>query len=152
MTTNISNTDSVIDSRDIIERIEFLEQELEDELDLVREDHPRMKEENLQKLLDKAEKEYLESSDGEELKSLRKVADQCDGYGDWEYGEPLIHDSYWQDYIKELIEDCYMTAEMRKMMSSWPWRHLDLEAAAEEAKDDYMEVDFGGEVYWMRSA
>jgi len=34
----------------------------------------------------------------------------------------------------------------------WPWRHMsiDYEAAADEAKSDYTEINAGGETYWIR--
>lgn len=70
---------------------------------------------------------------------------------DWSYGETLLHEEYFTKYIEDLIDDCY---EMPKEMHSgnWPWRHMtmDYEAAADEAKQDYFEVDFDGVTYYIR--
>lgn len=143
MTNAIDNSQDVIDSRDIISRIEELEaeqQELMGDWD------------QLSELT--APQEFLEweKENGEELDMLRKIAAQGEGYGDWAYGESLIRESYFTDYIEELINDCY---EMPKAINSgeWPYRHMkmDYEAAAEEAKSDYMEIDFDGETYFMRA-
>ena len=78
MTKTISNFDDVIDSRDIIERIEELE--TDDERD---------------------------EADNEELKTLRELAKEGEDYSeDWNYGSTLIRDSYFETYAEELATDC----------------------------------------------
>lgn len=128
MANTISNSDDVIDSRDVIARIEELEA--------------------LQ--VDDAENWTLEDHD--ELMALRELASDGEDSPGWVHGESLIRESYFTDYIRELIADCY---EMPKEINSgaWPYRHfnLDYEAAAEEAKVDYSELDFGGVTYLIRS-
>lgn len=120
MRNEISNQDDVMDSRDVIERIEELEAEGEEGL--------------------------------EELAPLKKLAEQCEGVPDWKYGEALIRRSYFVEYIEDLIKDCY---DMPKELQSgqWPWRHVtvDYAAAAKEAEVDYIEVDFDGVEYLIRS-
>ena len=126
----ISNTDDVIDSRDVIARIEELI-ELRGELgwDPTAE-HRELK---------------------EELAALEKLAEEASGSPDWNYGETLIRETYFTDYIEQLIDDCY---EMPKELKSgeWPWRHVtvDYAAAADEAKVDYIDCDFGGVTYLIR--
>ena len=123
MSNQIDNTQDIIDSRDIIARIEELE---------------GIEEPN--------------AEEAQELAILLKVQEQAEDYSDWKYGEALIRESYFTDYIKELIDDCY---ELPKEFNSgaWPWRHmtLDYEAAADEAKDDYTWIDFDGVTYLIRS-
>lgn len=131
MSREISNMDDVIDSRDVIERIEELEaiDGIQDTID------------NL-----------IEDDDAKELVSLRQLAEQAEGYAaDWQYGEQLIRDSYFVDYIEQLIDDCYSMPKEFKS-GDWPWRHMkiDYEAAAEEAKQDYTSVTFDGVTYWVR--
>jgi hypothetical protein len=88
----------------------------------------------------------------DELEALRKLRDEADGSPDWEYGETLIRESYFTDYIEELIRDCY---SLPKEMNSgeWPWRHMkiDFEAAADEARADYIEADFNGVTYLIQA-
>lgn len=159
MNNTISNTDDVIDSRAIIERIEELEEELteaheqgefmSDFDDWI--ENSRDNSDPIYAAFGEDEGRLIQTSI-EELYALRQVAEECEGYGDWEHGEVLIKEDYFTDYIEELIKDCH---EMPKDMDSgrWPWNHmkLDYEAAAEEAKVDYMEVDFDGVTYYMRS-
>lgn len=87
-----------------------------------------------------------------ELDALKALAEEASDSPDWNYGEALIREDAFTNYIEELINDCY---EMPKEMNSgdWPYRHMsiDYDAAAEEAKADYMEVDFGGETYLIRA-
>ena len=132
----IDNTQDIIDSRDVIARIEELVAELadydNDEGDLCA--HDAM-------IATKAE-----------LDTLLALQSEAESSPDWSHGEALIHEDYFTDYIEELINDCY---EMPKVINSgaWPYRHItiDFEAAAKEAKQDYMEVDFDGVTYYIRA-
>lgn len=121
----IDNTQDVLDSRDIIARIEELEG------------------------IDAAERSEDEIS---ELATLATLAEEGKGSPDWHHGETLIRESYFTTYIEELIDDCY---PMPKELNSgdWPWRHVtvDYDAAADEAKADYNEIDFDGVTYLIRA-
>lgn len=121
----ITNTDDTIDSRDIIERISELELELED---------------------DSLDAENRQEVQGE-LDTLKKIADDCEGYGDWKYGATLIRDSYFEEYAQHLAED---TGAISRD-ATWPNNYIDWEAASDALKEDYMEVDFDGVSYWMRA-
>ena len=131
-----TNSDDVIDSRDVIERLEELE--ATKEAFEATEEHITW--------------ESVEPDEAEELKSLTAFASEAEGYSDdWLHGATLIRDSHFRDYIEELINDCY---ELPKAFNSgeWPYRHmkLDYEAAAEEAQSDYTSVDFDDVTYWVR--
>ena len=134
-TTTIMNDQDIIDSRDIIDRIE----ELEDQLEGLGSGGDCEK----QGLLD----------EWQELKALKELADQGQSESsDWIHGETLIRRSYFVDYTEELINDCY---DMPKQMHSgdWPFRHItiDYEAAAKELEQDYASIDFDGVEYLIRS-
>ena len=126
MATNFSNNDNVIDSRDIIERIEELT-DLRDSW----EGTP-----------------WEESEEAEELTALESLAEEAEGYAsDWKYGETLIRDSYFVDYAQELAEDvCEMPRGIK-----WPYTCIDWDDAADELKQDYTTVDYDGVDYWIRS-
>jgi hypothetical protein len=135
MTTHTpTNTDDVIDSRDIIARIEELESDIE------------AAEEDEDEVLDEAAEEELETL-VEELETLKTLADEASGSPDWSYGEALIRDSYFQDYAQELAEDCCGMPNP----DQWPARCIDWEQAARELQMDYMSVDFDGVDYWIRA-
>lgn len=135
-----SNTDDVIDSRDVIARIGELESEragLVDELESSIDDG-------------KAERITLaewDAENGAELKALRELAEEAEGYAaDWHHGETLIRDSYFKDYAMELAED--IGAINRE--ASWPNTCIDWDQAARELQMDYSAVDFDGVTYWVR--
>jgi hypothetical protein len=65
--------------------------------------------------------------------------------GDW-YPSTLIRDSYFQEYAKNLAEDCGMVSSNQ----SWPNYCIDWEYAAKELQYDYSATDIGGITYWFR--
>ena len=168
----ISNTDNVIDSRDIIKRIDELTggfralvDDIEDaETDEDRETAfgalatwlightgiiPDLK--ALEEIAFDDVSDWAEAYAAHELKALLALADEAECSPGWSHGETLIHEDYFTDYIEKLINDCY---DLPKEFNSgdWPWRHMtiDYEAAADEAKQDYMEVTFDGQTYYIR--
>lgn len=133
MTTprEISNTDDVIDSRDIIERIKHLEEResITEAGEAVHSD------------------DTLTEDERAELDALRKLESEANGSPDWKYGEALIRDSYFTEYAQQLAEDCDMVPRDLK----WPCNCIDWEKAASELQYDYYTVDFDGVTYWIRS-
>lgn len=137
-TKTITNADDIIDSRDVIARIEELESERDaecegetDEADeaarvIWAEDNP---------------------DDAKELAALQALAEECEGYSDWQHGEILIRDSYFEEYARDLADDIgAIPADAR-----WPLTCIDWEQAARELQYDYSLVSFDGVDYWIRS-
>lgn len=121
----ISNTDDVIDSRNVIERIEELQGE-RDSFELDGEENPEAWAEQ-------------NPDDAEELRVLEALAEECEDYAsDWRRGEALIRESYWEDYVQELLDMPHYLV-------------IDWEATARNIAVDYAEVDFGGVTYYIRS-
>lgn len=143
-TTEITNTTDIIDSRDIIARIEYLESEQADLL--MNEDGETVAPEELS---DEARKAFhaWEEENAHELDALRSLRDEAESSPDWEYGETLIRESYFEDYARELAEDC---GDVPKDLK-WPLRCIDWEQAARELKMDYTSISFDGVEYFIRS-
>lgn len=116
-----SNSDAVIDSRDVIARVETL-------------------------------RDYKEAGGTDEdalheLKVLEDLESQASGYAaDWQHGESLIRESYFEEYAKEFAQDCGMI----KDDAQWPNNCICWESAAEELKQDYTSVEFDGVTYLVR--
>jgi antirestriction protein len=141
MTREVSNHDDVIDSRDVIARIEELTDEREPLAEAVTEaEDADAKAEAEEALAD------WDSDNGDELKALQSLAKDAEGYSDWEYGATLIRDSYFQTYAEELADDI---GAIPKDIA-WPCTCIDWERAARELQMDYSSVDFGGVTYWIR--
>lgn len=131
-TTEISKYDDVIDSRDVIARIE----ELQEERDTFQAGADNVARWSL----------YF-PTEAAELAALEALAEEASGSPDWQYGETLIRDSYFKDYAQELAEDCGMLKEGQ----SWPNNCIDWDQAARELQMDYTSVELDGVDYWIRS-
>lgn len=146
-----SNSDDVIDSRDIIARIEELEGERDGFMvpctDCANLDRGmcRTCHNDRERQSDTGwAREYPE--DAAELAALSKLAEEASGYAaDWEHGETLIRDTYFTEYTEEMLEDCgYIPKDLPG------WIVLDMEATAKNVQQDYTSVDFDGVTYWVR--
>lgn len=123
----ISNSDDIIDVRDIIAAIEEME-----EREGGAEDHDMCI----------------------ELRALQSLMDDLKGYGgdeqwrgDW-YPLTLIRDSHFRDYAEELwdeIADPNVTAAATRPYTCIDWDH-----AARKLRMDYSSVEFDGVTYWYR--
>ena len=138
----ISNTQDVIDSRDVIERIE----ELEADLETCRSCGEGVAEGS--KTCEDCEQPLLDDDEKEELEALRKLTKDGENYApDWFHGAGLIHEDYFTEYCEEFCKDVgYISQEL-------PWfiaNHIDWDAVANEIKADYTEIDFDGETYYVR--
>lgn len=149
-----SNTDPVIDSRDIIERIEELEAERDSFTGPCtaciesgeRKGEPCPECDGTGEREDTTAWAVANPEDAAELATLYKVAQQAEGYcEDWRHGATLIRNDYFTEYARELVTDCgYISAEM-----PW-WIKIDWAGTAENISIDYTSVDFDGVTYWVR--
>ena len=138
--TTIHNYQDVIDSRDIIERI----QELESERDSFVDDN-----ESENTCLASLRQQWADENPEEwsELNALLELQEEAEGYSeDWQFGATLISDSYFKDYAQELAEDIGAI----NSDASWPNNCIDWDQAARELQMDYTSVDFDGVEYWVR--
>jgi seryl-tRNA synthetase len=159
MARNIDNSDDVIDSRDVIERlseltdeITALREELETALaerDAASAERPDVIHMDLEQAVTDAVAAVTAWNDdnAEEFRALQSLADEASGSPDWEYGETLIRESYFEEYARQLAEDIGAV----KGDEGWPHNCIDWEKAARELKYDYFSVDFDGVTYLIRS-
>lgn len=146
-----TNSDDIIDSRAVIERLG----ELQDERDALQEAveaaaetvqdsddaHPS------NAALDDAHEalEYWETDNLDEFNALRAL-DSDGSAPDWKHGVTLIRDSYFEEYARE------QASEFDALHCPvWPFTCIDWEKAADELKQDYTSVEFDGVTYWVRS-
>lgn len=130
MSTIPTNTDDVIDSRDVIERAAELAAQWTDYSN--REDGS----------------EPLTDEEKAELDSLSVLITQGEqATDDWQWGATLVRDSYFTEYARDFAEDLYGKDIAD---AHWPFTCIDWEHAASELKMDYTPVEFAGVTYWVR--
>jgi hypothetical protein len=167
-TSEINWGDSLIDSRDILARRDELESEeelLKSEVEELKSEVEDLAGENLSTsdlyMLDRknddlsSAEEALEafySEYSDEIGDLIEVIEACEDSPDWLYGETLINEDYFEDYIKDQITDCYDMPEDYDS-GKWPWCHMQMDwsGAADEAKQDYTEVEISGNTFYIRA-
>lgn len=154
--------DDIIDSREVIARLD----ELHDEHEGLREALAEWQE-ALTSLADdesatdddkeKAQAEYddadsalsdwLEENESE-FEALKALCADGENYADdWRYGTTLVHDSHFVDYAQELARELHGS---RVIDQEWPYNCIDWDEAAELLKQDYTEISVGEHSYWVR--
>lgn len=131
----VNNSEDVMDSRDVIARIEELK-EIRDDAETDATEHGHQ-----------TDTEPFGTEEREELTTLESLASEAEGSPDWQHGETLIRDSYFKEYAQELAEDCGLV----DAAATWPTHCIDWEQAARELQMDYTAVEFDGVDYWIRS-
>lgn len=118
----INNTEDIIDSRDIVERLR--------ELDEINVD------------------DVMSLDQATEHLALTRIVETINAYGgdSAEDGVTLIRDSYFTEYAQQLAEDIGAIESEAK----WPAYCIDWEWAAKELRHDYTALSFDGVTYWFR--
>ena len=136
MNTTLDLSADIIDVRDIIARVEELENETaEDNFPVTR---AIVADESL------AGRRY-------ELQALTAILDDLKSNGgdeqwrgDW-YPVTLISDSYFTEYAREMLEDC---GTIPRDLPSWV--EIDWDATAHNVRMDYTCTTIAGVTYWYR--
>jgi len=126
----ITNNEDIIDSRDVIARIEYLESSRDD----LESDN------NLA--------EWEDSDESLELDNLKALADEAAGYAsDWHYGATLIRESYFTNYCRDLVQDI---GDLPRELPAYIEDNIDWDGVADDLQVDYTSVDFDGITYYVR--
>ena len=145
-TREITNSDDVIDVRDVMARVEELES-----------DRPTVNDmgecEECGVFLKRGDETHSSDCSTLELQRLTSLLEDLEGNGgdeQWRgswYPVTLVRESYFEDYARELADD--IGAVNRD--ATWPNNHIDWEAAAAELRDgDYTSTEFDGVTFYYR--
>jgi hypothetical protein len=158
---SISNSDDMIDSREVISRISELADERQALVDEIEEAEANVRRHHKDVLDPDGEypehEEYRRcrdaltdwdaSEEAEELTALKALAGEAEWYSvDWRHGVTLIRESYFTTYARDLAVDIGAVSDDAK----WPCTCIDWDEAADELKMDYTSVDFDGVTYYVR--
>lgn len=157
-TREITNTDDVIDVRDVIARVEELETDAECQCGDTRDLHQTVREDGQSS--EECEHDgcgclsfyFANEDERDEFKRLTALlADLAGNGGDEEwrgswYPLTLIRDLHFEDYAENLAEELgYMDRN-----TTWPYNHINWGEAADELLIDYTSTDFDGVTYYYR--
>lgn len=154
MANSISSNDDIIDVRDVIARFEELEGELNDAMTDNEEKHNFT---DLQEYVNaaiadcSAAHQHKLHDEAEEYETLRKLLEELKGEGgdeDWRgdwYPITMIRDSYFEEAMDELLEDCGDLKPFEKRPS-----YIKIEIDYDALQMDYTSVEFEGVTYWYR--
>jgi predicted nuclease with TOPRIM domain len=152
--------DEQIDSRDINSKYEDLKDDYDSLVECLDECQAALlnakddNDPNLQEYMQDVEdsqhalNEFNSSFDKDEMDTLAEVITEGEKANEWFRGVTLIHENHFTDYIKNIIEETYELPE-ELQSNQWPWNYLQMnyEDAAEEAKQDYYELEVSGHTY-----
>ena len=142
MTREISNSEDVMDSRDVMERLDELEMERQDLVDAVQSAGEAEDFES-----SKVSLELWDDDHGDELKTLKSLAEEGENLTrEWRDGATLIRESYWVEYVEDLCKDI---GDMPREIPHYIV--IDWESTADNIAVDYSTLDFDGVTYYIRS-
>lgn len=147
---SVSLGDDIIDSRDVDSRIN----ELRTQFDGTPFADDTFDSDDLQRILDETPEEWqnavacLDNDEIAELINLLAFREAGSQYTtEWKSGAVLILDTHFTKYAQQLAEDIGSI----ERDSQWPASHIDWDAAADELKQDYSEIEVDGHIYWVRN-
>jgi hypothetical protein len=85
--------------------------------------------------------DFADMDELNELRSLLVDGDSATGRSEGWY---LIRDSHFEEWARGYAEDM-------GSVSGWPYDHIDWTRAADALKQDYKQLDYDGETYWVRA-
>jgi len=96
------------------------------------------------------EEDGLEAGDAEELAALRKLVAEVEGISGEQcrYGVSIVGDGFFTEYIRNRFVDT-QDSDHSVDIGTWPFSHIDWDAAADEEKRHFSSVTFEGRLFWV---
>ena len=135
--------DNIIDSRDVIKRLE----ELKSEFDSYIEELTEWGEDSSVTEVEFNDLNAWMLENAEEYKTLQQLNEDGENYAsDWIHGATLILDEHFVTYAEQLASDIGMVDDENSMS-----QYIDWEKFANDLKADYTEIDAACYEYWVLS-
>lgn len=143
----IDNFADTLDSRDIIARIESLEEDREAHADSIAAASEYAEESpEYDALITTGRADWdATSPDADERAALLAFAKECKGVPDWEDGATFVRNSHFTEYVLEYCGDVPRDLSWYQEMVVIDWA-----ATVRNIRQDYMCVEFGDVIYWVR--
>jgi len=137
-----NNMYDVIDTRDLNDDLEELQNELDRMVELKEELVATEDPDEGMELQEEYDDLFL-NWDGDTFAKLIEMRDEIP---EWEDGNVLVADHYWVDYVMEMLADIGdLPAEIPSYIV------IDEKATAENIQVDYSYIEYEGTDYWFRN-
>lgn len=96
------------------------------------------------------EQEFVEANQDEieEYVAIRNFCNEISDYcSDFEWGASIIHEDYFEDYCRELVEDI---GYLPKNLPEYIENNINWEGVADDLMVDYSEAEYNGDTYYFR--
>ena len=145
MGREVSNRDKIINSRDVIARLEELQSERYELAAELEESEGSGGEEA--KAVAKVVLDDWDGDNGDELKSLKELNEKGEGAtSDWPDGATMIADYYFTEYMQEFV-----VSDIGDLPKNIPaYIVIDWDATANNLHADYTTITFDGADYYVR--
>lgn len=93
---------------------------------------------------------FVEANQDEvdEYRTITEFCEEIDSYcPDFEYGVSIIHEIYFEDYCRELVEDI---GDLPRNLPEYIENNIDWSGVAHDLKVDYSEAEYNGDTYYFR--
>lgn len=156
---SISQYDNIIDSREVIERLEEMRDERQSLIDDVEAAEENVRFHHNGEIDESGDapehielnecRERLENWDADnadDLAALESFAEEGENYAeDWQHGATLIAESYFVEYCKELVSDI---GDIPREIPSYI--EIDWDKTADNLRVDYTEIEWDGNTFLVR--
>lgn len=140
----------VIDSRDLVDLLERLKDDVENDKTTHEEEEEQAKQEAEEEGAVFTPTPFDEDEDRQALiKALEELKEECEGSG-WRDGIGFIRSSYWKDYCEQLASDfgyIKQDGDRNPLLDCIDW-----EKWADMVAVDYHVIDIGDTEYYWREA
>lgn len=142
--TPIEIDDKTITSRQVIKRIVTLKHE-RDSLSLQWEEYDSEDDDAAEP--DRTVDDWDSDDEGVELAALEELVEECERFSGWSDGDVLlINDDYFEEWA---MDEAHNVSGID--VNTWPFNHIDWTLAVEALQQDYKQVEFRGQTFWVHA-
>jgi hypothetical protein len=139
----IDYSDDVLDSKDLCNRLEYLESIKDTRLDWMDAKREEMSDAEIDELENNEPEEFTDEMK-EELESLEEAKNYI---SEWRNGTALINMEHWVKYCEGIIEEI---GDVPQDLPQYIRNNIDWKGVADDLSNDYSTIDIMGNTFYYR--
>ena len=139
----IDYSDDVLNSKDLCNRLEYLESIKDTRLDWMDAKREAMSDAEIEELENNEPEEFTDAMKGE-LESLEEAKNYI---SDWRNGTALINMDHWVKYCEGFIEEI---GDVPQDLPQYIRNNIDWKGVADDLSNDYSTIDIMGNTFYYR--